>query len=115
MNITNRETAIAELLRRLKTEADSMDVDTEGSVYDLVLALSDVFDEIDWVELLIDVDADLSDAFDFIIDDVTYDFPNEEDVFMRLARYGNGERAEFDEALNALADAFVSKVKEARR
>ncbi len=36
-----------------------MDVSTEGSVYDLVLALSYVFDEIDWVELLIDVDADL--------------------------------------------------------
>ena len=115
MNITDRESAIAELLRRLKSEADNMDVDTEGSVYDLVLALSDVFDEIDWVEFLIDVDADLSGAFDFSIDDVTYDLPDEEEVVMRLANYGSGERAEFDEALNTLADAFVSKVKEARR
>lgn len=115
MNINNRESAIAELLRRLKSEADNMDVDTEGSVYDLVLALSDVFDELDWVEFLVDVDADLSDIFDFSVDDVTYDFPDEEAVFMQLANYGNVERAEFDEALNTLADAFVSKVKEARR
>lgn len=111
MKITTREEAIEQVLLLAQQHAIDVGSNSEGTLFDIIAD----FDSIDLAEFAVTLDEELDDRYELILDEIL-DAADHDDVVIveELAAISRGNRAEFDEAVNRIADVFLAHINKGR-